>query len=92
MQHEEGIGHIANGNFGPSTIENCPTLRNGDAPANFTRILQWSLACNSPLYDPYPYDGDFDYQVETAVNLFKEFMILPQYGGEDQRENKSEHY
>lgn len=83
LQHEEGIGHIANGNFGPATIENCPTLSYDNAPVNFTRILQWSLACNGPLYDPYPYNGDFSPQVETAVNLFKEFMTLPPNGVAD---------
>ncbi|GGJ76996.1 glycoside hydrolase domain-containing protein [Virgibacillus salexigens] len=83
LQHEEGIGNIANGNFGPSTIENCPTLSYGNAPTKFTRILQWSLACNSPLYDTHPYDGDFDPQVETAINLFKEFMTLPVDGVAD---------
>lgn len=45
--------------------------------------MQWSLACNSPLYDTHPYDGDFDPQVETAVNMFKEFMTLPANGVAD---------
>ncbi|GIP62816.1 hypothetical protein J32TS6_13710 [Virgibacillus pantothenticus] len=80
LQHEEGIGHIANGNFGPATIDNCPTLKKGDAPANFTRILQWALACNMPIYDTHPYDGDFDHDVELAVITFQDFMTLPETG------------
>ena len=80
LQHEIGIGHIANGHFGPSTQENCPSLSYHNAAANHTKILQWALACNSPLYDTHPYNGEFDIQVETAVNLFKEFMTLPTNG------------
>src|SRR5690606_1913044 len=51
LQHEEGIGHIANGNFGPSTIANCPTLSPVYAPRAFVKVLQYALVCNGPEYD-----------------------------------------
>ena len=40
LQHEIGLGHIANGTFGPSTIGNCPTLIPENAPQVLTAILQ----------------------------------------------------
>lgn len=83
LQHEEGIGHIANGNFGPSTIANCPTLSPDYAPRAFVKVLQYALVCNGPEYDTSLYDefgGYYTPEVEGAVRNFQGFMTLPETG------------
>ncbi|GGP07881.1 glycoside hydrolase domain-containing protein [Oceanobacillus neutriphilus] len=83
LQHEEGIGHIANGNFGPSTVANCPTLHPGNGATKLNRILQWALACNSDLFDTSPYNGNYNANVEIAVRAYQNFMTLPDNGVAD---------
>ena len=46
LQHEIGIGDIANGNYGDATIANTPVLSPSHAPVRQTRVLQFALAVN----------------------------------------------
>lgn len=79
LQHEIGIGHIANGNYGPSTITNTPTLMPGNTRQRQNRILQFALAANG-YYQTNLYDGIYGDAVESGVSLFQEFMTLPVTG------------
>ncbi|MEI3598132.1 DUF1906 domain-containing protein [Oceanobacillus sp. SE10311] len=80
LQHEIGLGSIANGNYGPSTIANTPTLSPDYAPQALTAVLQYALVCNGPEYDTYPYDGRYTSLVQTKVSEFQQFMRLPDTG------------
>lgn len=74
LQVEEGIGHIANGNFGPSTWTYCPDLREGQT-GSFIKLLQWALACNGEDY-VVDFNGVYDVATKEAVSRFQEFMAL----------------
>lgn len=78
LQHEIGIGDIANGNYGPSTLANTPTLNPGNENRGQNRILQMSLAVNG--YYQADLHGIYDSGVENAVQLFQDFMTLPANG------------
>ena len=80
LQHEIGLGSIANGNYGPSTIANTPTLSPNYAPQALTAVLQYALVCNGPEYDTFPYDGRYTSLVQTKVSEFQQFMRLPDTG------------
>ncbi|MCC2252096.1 DUF1906 domain-containing protein [Virgibacillus sp. AGTR] len=82
LQHEIGIGHIANGHYGPSTQSNTPTLRLGNENREQNRILQFALAANG-YYQTGLYDGNYGESVESAVREFQEFMTLPANGVAD---------
>src|SRR5699024_1845174 len=79
LQHEIGLGDIANGNYGPSTIENTPTLSPDNAPENQTRVLQFALAVNG-YYIIDDFRGIYNSTVEQGVKDFQEFMTLPSTG------------
>ncbi|MBP1971695.1 peptidoglycan hydrolase-like protein with peptidoglycan-binding domain [Virgibacillus natechei] len=79
LQHEIGIGDIANGNYGPSTEANTPTLTPGNENREQNRVLQFALAANG-YYQSSLYDGNYGSAVESAVREFQEFMTLPVIG------------
>lgn len=80
LQHEIGLEEVANGNFGPSTIANTPTLSPDYEPQALTAVLQYALVCNGPEYDTFPYDGRYTNLVQTKVSEFQQFMRLPDTG------------
>ncbi|MBD1221518.1 DUF1906 domain-containing protein [Virgibacillus halodenitrificans] len=79
LQHEIGIGDIANGNYGPSTQANTPTLKPGNENRKLNRVLQFALAANG-YYQTGLYDGYYRSAVESAVRDFQVFMTLPSTG------------
>ncbi len=80
LQAEEGLSAgTANGNFGPSTQNNCPTLRLNDPRTNFVKILQYGLKCNG-----FPSDnlnGNFNIATQNVIIQFQHFSALPPNGG-----------
>lgn len=83
LQHEIGLGSIANGNYGPSTIANTPTLSPNYAPQALTAVLQYALVCNGEEYNTAPYDGRYSSLVQQKVSDFQAFMRLPVTGNAD---------
>jgi len=83
LQVEIGLSAVANGNFGPTTSDQCPTLSPGNAPVKTTKVLQYALACNGEEYDTLTYDGVYNARVATAVGLFQSFMTLKNTGVAD---------
>lgn len=79
LQIEEGLEDVANGNFGPSTISNCPVLRLGDS-GPFVKILQWALSCNGEEFRILSMNGVFDEPTRNRVIEFQRFMALPVTG------------
>ncbi|RCX20395.1 peptidoglycan hydrolase-like protein with peptidoglycan-binding domain [Fontibacillus phaseoli] len=81
LQAEEGLAvGVANGNFGPTTINLCPTLSESNSPPRFVRILQYALICNGREYDTGDFDGIYNYYVKEAIKKFQSFMMLPVTG------------
>lgn len=78
FQIEIGIGYIANGNYGPSTIGNTPTLRPGNSQKGVNKILEFALTVNGA--PNLVLNGDYDDTVEWAVREFQAFMTLPVTG------------
>lgn len=80
LQAEEGLSvGTANGNFGPSTQNNCPTLQLNDSRTSFVKILQYGLKCNG-----FPSDnlnGNFNIATQNAIVQFQHFSALPTNGG-----------
>lgn len=79
LQHEIGIGDIANGNYGDATIANTPVLSPSHAPVRQTRVLQFALAVNG-YYMMDDFRGIYDSTVERGVRDFQSFMTLPVTG------------
>lgn len=78
LQIEIGLASVANGSYGPATIENTPTLQPGNTQSGVNRILQFGLAVNGlPILI---FDGEYSSIVEEAVRDFQEFMTLPVTG------------
>lgn len=80
IQYEEGLADgVANGNFGPTTKANLPTLRNGstDSGTQFVHLLQAALCFYGYNVD---FDGIFDADLEKAVKEFQEFCMLTNDG------------
>lgn len=80
IQFEEGLSDsVANGNFGPSTRSNLPTLRvgNQDGSTQFVHLLQAALCFNQ--YD-VDFDGIFGNGTKSAVIAFQSFAMLPSDG------------
>ena len=76
LQAEEGLSPTqANGNFGPTTTEKCPTLSVGDSRSAFVKILQYALYINGE--DITSFDGLFGSEVQKAVSHFQRFASLP---------------
>src|SRR5690625_1580854 len=69
LQVEIGIGHIANGNYGPSTVGNTPTLHPGNNQRGVNRILEFALTVNG--YSNLNLNGVYDESVEQAVREFQ---------------------
>lgn len=78
LQVEIGIGHIANGSYGPSTVGSTPTLRPGNSQTGVNRILKFALTVNGA--PNLVLDGNYDETVEWAVREFQAFMTLPVTG------------
>ncbi|MDN6161644.1 MAG: DUF1906 domain-containing protein, partial [Atopostipes sp.] len=78
LQIESGLGAVANGNYGPSTIANTPTLRPGDSRYGLNRILKFGLAVNGA--HGLVLNGDYDSETEREVREFQDFMTLPNTG------------
>ena len=79
LQKEEGLSiGTANGHFGPSTTNLCPTLSEGDSRKNYVLILQYSLYCNG--FDPGDFNGVYGSLVTSTVTNFQRFMVLPETG------------
>ena len=75
FQAAEGLPtSIANGNFGPTTQADCPTISSGSSLTNFIYILQYALYVNG--YNPNGFDGAFGNGVLTAVEAFQAFAGL----------------
>ena len=83
LQVESGLGNIANGNFGDSTIAHCPTLSFDYSTPGFTRILQSALACNGLRYETPLFSDRYTTTIESAVRNYQEFMTLPATGVAD---------
>lgn len=78
LQIEIGLGNVANGSYGPATIENTPTLHPGNSQTSLNRILQFGLAVNGMWSSIF--DDEYSSVVENAVRRFQEFMTLPVTG------------
>ena len=87
LQCEEGLStSVANGNFGTSTTNLCPTLSKG-SKGNFVIILQYALYCNG--FDPGTFDGAYGSGVASVVTSFQQFMCLSATGVADMSTIKS---
>ena len=76
IQYEEGLSDaIANGNFGPTTQANLPTLKYGDSDSTtqFVHLLQAALCFNKR---DVSFNGTFDTITKTAVANFQSFTKL----------------
>lgn len=79
LQAEEGLStSTANGVFGPTTTEKCPTLKPSDTRTNFVKILKYALYCNG--FDPGSFDGSYGNGVTSAVKAYQTLMLLPVTG------------
>lgn len=81
LQIEQGLGNIANGNYGPSTILYTPILRPGNSEVGFNKVLQFALAANG--YYISSFNGVYNSEVEENVKEFQEFMTLSVTGVAD---------
>lgn len=80
IQYEEGLSDsVANGNFGPTTRNNLPTLQVGsqDGATQFVHLLQAALCFNG--YD-VDFDGIFGTGTKNVVMNFQSFSMLPSDG------------
>lgn len=76
IQFEEGLRDgVANGNFGPTTKANLPTLRLGsaDSSTQFVHLLQAALVFNNRLVD---FNGIFGEDTKEKVIDFQSFTKL----------------
>ena len=81
IQYEEGLSDsVADGNFGPTTKANLPTLQVGsqDGTTQFVHLLQAALIFNNFNVD---FDGIFGNGTKEKVIAFQEFSGLPGDGG-----------
>ena len=82
-----GIGVEANGNFGPTTKDKCPTLPDtagaltAEKEMRFTRILRHSLYCNG--FGAFGANGLYDDQTQQTVKEFQEYYALSVTGVTD---------
>lgn len=79
LQMEEGYSSDeANGNFGPSTTSNCPTLSIGDTDYPETvRCLKMALYLNGFPEGDFDTSATIDQNMINNVHAFNEFMVLP---------------
>lgn len=76
IQYEEGLSDsVANGNFGPTTKNNLPTLQVGsqDGTTQFVHLLQAALIFNNFEVD---FDGIFGNGTKEKVSAFQTFSGL----------------
>lgn len=76
IQYEEGLSDsVANGNFGPTTKANLPTLRVGssDGTTQFVHLLQAALCFNTFEVD---FDGAFGNGTRNQMIAFQSFAML----------------
>ena len=78
LQVEIGLGSVANGSYGPATIDNTPTLYPGNTQTALNKILQFGLVVNG--YSISEFDGKYTSLIEGSVREFQEFMTLPATG------------
>ncbi|KRN33526.1 glycoside hydrolase domain-containing protein [Weissella halotolerans] len=76
LQVEIGLGSVANGYYGPGTINATPTLNVG-ASGSIVKILQYGLMVNG--YYSGNIDGQFTSAIGSDIIAFRKFMNLPPY-------------
>lgn len=73
LQVAIGLGDIANGVYGPGTVEKCPTLMTGKS-GDVVKILQYGLYVNKVYTGAF--DGVYDGAVGASVHAFRKIMNL----------------
>lgn len=73
LQVAIGLGDIANGVYGPGTVEKCPTLMVGKS-GDVVKILQYGLYVNKVYTGAF--DGVYDAAVGASVHGFRKIMNL----------------
>lgn len=76
FQDAIGLGNVANGFYGPGTINATPTLHVGDK-GEVIKILQYGLMVNG--YYTGVADGKFTSSLGEEIIAFRKFMNLPPY-------------
>lgn len=71
---QKEIGVEVDGDWGPGTLNACPTLQRGSTRKNLVYILQYALYVNG--FDPNGFDGGFGNGVYNAVTAFQAFVAL----------------
>lgn len=78
----ELIPDLSEVNFGDRTTEEFPTVlkmnKNGQDDIPFNKLVQYALYFNG--FDPWRYDGNFDYNTQQQVTAFQDFYALTDIG------------
>jgi peptidoglycan hydrolase-like protein with peptidoglycan-binding domain len=82
LQAEEGLGvNTANGTFGPTTQQLCPTISENNATSypEFVKLVKYALVCNNISVSSL--DSSYTTELQEAITSFQSFLVLPSNPG-----------